>query len=104
MDIVKGCWWCAHFSYSNQGEDISEDTPGYDFGIRCDRERWKFDPESTTQEEFAGILDSAGKCPFFEINLPIIKEQPRINIPNVEGRLATLEFIVKDMINNGGKI
>lgn len=104
MDIVKGCWWCAHFSYSNQGEAISEVTPGYDFGIRCAKERWEFDPMTTTQDEFADIMESAESCPFFEINLPVVKEQPRVNVPNVEGRLATLEFIVKDIIKNGGKI
>ena len=60
--ISKLCWGCKNFTYATGCPSYSEYTPGENFRISCEFNRWTFDPHSTSQEDFEKIINYAQKC------------------------------------------
>lgn len=63
---MKICYGCKHFYMTMAETDWSEVTPGCDWGMSCNRGRWRFDTFSDDERKFAACLDSAEQCPEYE--------------------------------------
>lgn len=62
----KVCYFCKHF-WMNQAEpDLSDVTPGCDWGMSCRKAVWFFSAWDDTEEKFAKCLETAKTCKFFE--------------------------------------
>jgi len=65
--MKKLCWYCKHFYYCIADQGYSEDTPGDNFVISCDKKCWEFDSFSTSREEFGKMMESAETCKHFKL-------------------------------------
>lgn len=63
--MIKLCWWCKHFYYTQGDSGYSELTPGYDMDMSCGKSKWKYDSCSTTLDEFRKNIESAKDCDKF---------------------------------------
>lgn len=60
------CWYCQYFYYSNADPGYSEVTPGWELSMSCNKNHWTFDAYSTSQKEFADMIQTAKKCKDFK--------------------------------------
>ncbi len=67
MPEIRACWFCKYFTYTNADGPYSEETPGNDFSISCNKDKWIFDAWETSQDEFGAILQTAETCPDYEV-------------------------------------
>lgn len=64
-EFTKSCWWCVNSRYENGDSGAREGLPGDQFYIKCEVDVWRFDSETTSQQEFGEIFEMAETCEKF---------------------------------------
>lgn len=65
----KVCWSCRHICYSSAIPGHSEETPGLDFALDCNKNHWRFQQYTDTLDDFRRKLETANTCVDFEDRL-----------------------------------
>jgi hypothetical protein len=63
---MTSCARCEHFYFRLAEPGYSEVTPGSDFSMSCNRNRWTFDTFEASREDFHRIMIAAEKCPDYK--------------------------------------
>ncbi len=100
MKKVKACWWCKHFAYINGYEGCSEYTPGHQFEMLCGHNKWNFKAETTSQEDFGRMLQTAEDCQHFEVIPSDVESLKAVAEKSREEILRDVQVICKMMIDD----
>ncbi len=60
------CLFCKNFTVNTGDPGYSEETPGYDWGMECYKQKWTLDSYSITTDGYRKIMLTAETCDSFD--------------------------------------
>ena len=90
--MSKTCLNCEHFYYSNAEPGYGEYTPGSDFAMFCNKNKWNFDAYDTRKGQFAEMMATAEICEHFTVDKFMLEVEERFKKQEEERKIRNEEL------------